>query len=59
MENNQQKTLQFVLGEETRPKVDLRDNGITSIAIKHSIFYKQYSLAVTSIAASARSAIGF
>ena len=49
-ENMQQKSLQFVLGEETRPKVDLLENGITSIAIEHSIFYKQYSLAVTSIA---------
>jgi len=42
--------LQFVLGEETRPKVDFQEKGITPIAIEHSIFYKQYSLAMTSIA---------
>lgn len=44
------KMLQFALGEETRPKIDFQENGITSIAIEHSIFYKQYSLAMISIA---------
>ena len=46
----QQNILQFVLGEETRPKVDFQENGIASINIESSIFYKQYSLAMTSIA---------
>lgn len=46
----QQNTLQFVLGEETRPKVDFMEDGIATINIESSIFYKQYSLAMTSIA---------
>lgn len=50
VKNNQLNILQFVLGEETRPKVDLMENGITSIAVENSIFFEQYSLALTSIA---------
>lgn len=51
MENmEQQNTFQFVLGEETRPKIEFLKDAIASIRIEDSIFFKQYSLAMSSIA---------
>lgn len=49
-ENNHQNTLRFVLGEETRPKVEFLKNARSLIRIEDSIFFKQYSLAISSIA---------
>lgn len=50
MENNNYY-IPFILGEETRPKIELfeTDNEY-SIDITHSIFYKQYCTALSSVA---------
>ncbi len=40
----------LVLGEETRPKIELFDNKEYSVKIKNSIFYQQYRIALSGIA---------
>lgn len=40
----------LVLGEETRPKIELFDNKEYSVKIKNSIFYQQYCIALSGIA---------
>lgn len=40
----------FILGEETRPKIEMFTNDTYSVKIRKSIFYKQYCAALSGIA---------
>lgn len=55
MENTTDKKIKefnipFILGEETRPKIELFENNEHSVNIKNSIFYQQYCIALSGIA---------
>lgn len=49
-ENNKEFNIPLILGEETRPKIELFEDNNYSVYIKNSIFYKQYCIALASIA---------
>ena len=51
-EQNEKKTYDhsFILGEETRPKIEIFTQESSEITIKNSIFYKQYRQALSGIA---------